>query len=105
MSAVMSRAKKRKRTAKNSRAASRVRAPLLSSLPPPPTAGRAFSQCLAAIELLEVTCRSLAHQEIGPEQAAIRCAQKAIWVAHDFLFPLQDDADTDDDDKYGGDVS
>lgn len=70
---------------------------LLSSPPPPATATRAFSQCLAAIQLLEVTCRSLAHQEIGEEQAALRCAQQAMWVAHDFLFQLQDDEDAEGD--------
>ena len=71
---------------------------LLSSPPPSATAGRAFSQCLAAIDLLEVACRSLAHQEIGSEQAALRCTQQAMWVAHDSLFPLQDDSDSDDGD-------
>lgn len=95
----MSRARKGKRPAK--KAAVAPRPALLSNPSPPPTAARAFGQCLAAIDLLEVACCSLAHQDIGPEQAAIRCAQRAIWVAHDFLFPLQDEADADDDDKDG----
>jgi hypothetical protein len=70
--------------------------PLLSSPPPQPTAAIAFDQCLAAIDLLEVTCRSLDHQEIGQEQAALRCVQQAIWVAHDYLFQLQDGSDAGD---------
>lgn len=90
----MSRAKRTKRPA---RRGAGPRASLLSNPPPPPTAARAFSQCLAAIDLLEVTCRSLDRQEIGQEQAALRCAQQAIWVAHDFLFQLRGDYDTDDD--------
>lgn len=90
----MSRARKAKRAAKKP-----VAVPaLLSDPPPPPTAGRAFSQCLAAINLLEVTCRSLDYQEIGAEQAALRCAQRAMWVAHDFLFPLQVGEDAEGDD-------
>jgi hypothetical protein len=89
-------ARKSKRTAKEVRAASSKRTPLLSNLPPPATAARAFSQCLAAIELLEVTCRSPDHQEIGQEQAVLRCAQQAIWAAHDFLSQLQDCSDADD---------
>lgn len=92
----MSRAKRAKRAAKKAAVIPHTRAPLLSNPPPPPTAGRAFSQCISAIELLEVTCRSLAHQEIGAEQAALRCAQQAMWVAHDFLFQMQEDTD----DKY-----
>jgi hypothetical protein len=65
------------------------------------TAGRALSELIAAIELLEVTRRSLAHQEIGQEQAVIRCALQAMWVTHDYLAELpdaSDDTDTDDDD-------
>lgn len=89
----MSRARKAKRAAKKPAAAPA----LLSNPPPPATAGRAFSQCLAAINLIEVTCRSLDHQEIGAEQAALRCAQQAIWVAHDFLFPLQSESDAEDE--------
>lgn len=89
----MSRAKRAKRPA---RKAPGPRASLLSNPPPPPTAARAFSQCLAAINLLDVTCRSLDHQEIGQEQAALRCAQQAIWVAHDFLFQMQEHADDED---------
>lgn len=92
----MSRARKAKRPGKKAAGTSA----LLSSPPPPVTAARAFSQCLAAIQLLEVTCRSLDRQEIGSEQAALRCAQQAMWVAHDFLFPMQDDAD--DKDENGG---
>lgn len=88
---------KAKRSAKKPAVVPQARTALLSS-PPPVTASRAFSQCLAAIQLLEVTCRSLAHQEIGEEQAALQCAQQAMWVAHDFLFPLQDDEDAEGDD-------
>jgi hypothetical protein len=65
------------------------------------TAGRALGELIAAIELLEVTRRSLAHQEIGQEQAVIRCALQAMWVTHDYLAELpdaSDDTDTDDDD-------
>jgi hypothetical protein len=88
-------ARPRRNRAANLVAASSVR-PLLSSPPPQPTAAIAFDQCLAAIDLLEVTCRSLDHREIGQEQAALRCAQRAIWVAHDYLFQLRDGSDAGD---------
>lgn len=90
----MSSTRKARRLAKKPTVASA----LLSTPPPPATAARAFSQCIVAIQLIEVTRRSLAHQEIGEEQAALRCAQQAMWVTHDFLFPLQRDEDADGDD-------
>lgn len=69
---------------------------LLSSASPDPTATKAFDQCITAIDLLEVTCRSLDHREIGEEQAVLRCAQRAMWVTHDYLFQLRDESNADD---------
>lgn len=94
----MSRIRKAKRAAKKPAVLAGPGTALLSNSPPPPTAGRAFSQCLAAISLLEVACRSLDCQEIEAEQAVLRCASRAVWDAHDYLFSLQKDTD----DKNGG---
>lgn len=69
---------------------------LLSNAPAEATAAEAFDQCLTAIDLIDVTCRSLDHREVGQEQAVLRCALRAMWVAHDYLLQLQDESNADD---------
>jgi hypothetical protein len=75
---------------------------LLTSPPPAVTADRAYLSCLAAIGIIEVTCRSLEYLEVTHEPAALQAAAREIWTAHDYLFPLCSESDGDRD---GGDVS
>jgi hypothetical protein len=70
--------------------------PPLTSSDPKPTAAAAYTKALEALDLLQVARRSLDAQEVGPEQAAIRCAERALWSIHDFLFPLGNRPDRGD---------
>jgi hypothetical protein len=46
---------------------------------------------LRLVSYLKLRAAALTNKK--QEQAALQCAQQAMWVAHDYLFPLWDESD------------